>query len=120
MQIAINGEIFKLIEYECSPVFIEVGDKTQTMDGTTHVEKRKIKRVISATTIDLLRKDAYRLLQLLRNTYLTITYQDPITNSKETRVFTLENNPSFKVKFWKGGREYYEGVQLEFIEKGAE
>lgn len=120
MQITINGETFGLLEYDCSPLFVEMGDRVETLDGTTHVEHRKIKRVVSVRTADLTRSDAYRLMQVLKETYQTITYQDTMSNSAETRIFLLNNSPQFKVRFWKNGREYYEGVQLEFIEKGAE
>lgn len=120
MQITINNEIFKLVEYDCSPIFVEVGDKVETLDGSTHVERRKIKRAVSVKTIDLIRSDAYRLMQLLKEPYQTVTYEDSISNTEEKRIFLLNNSPQFKAKFWKNGREYYAGTQLEFIEKGAE
>lgn len=120
MKIKINGEEFKLTAYDCSPVFVELGDKVETIDGTTHIENRKIKRSLSVKTIDLIRTDAYRLMQKLKNPYQTITYQDTISNTEETRIFILENSPSFTVKLWKNSNEYYAGTQLEFIEKGAE
>lgn len=120
MQITINNEMFKLLSYECSPVLVELGDRTETMDGTTHIENRKIKRRISATTADLLREDAYRLMQVLNNGYLNVTYQDTMLNAEDTRIFILENNPQFVMKHWRSGREYYNGVSLELIEKRAE
>lgn len=120
MQITINGETFKLLSYECSLNLIEIGDRTETMDGTTHIENRKIKRHISATTADLLREDAYRLMQALNNAYLTVTYQDTMLNTEDTRIFILNNNPQFAMKHWKNGREYYSGIALELIEKRAE
>lgn len=120
MQIAINGEIFDLLEYDCSPLFVEVGDKVETLNGTTHVERRKIKRVVNVKTVDLIPANAYKLLQLLKEPYQTITYQDTMLNREETRIFLLNNSPQFTVRFWKDDREYYHGTQLEFIEKGAE
>lgn len=120
MQIAINGEIFDLLEYNCSPLFVEVGDKVETLDGNTHVERRKIKRAVTIKTIDLIPSDAYRLMQTLKEPYQTVTYEDSISNREETRIFLLNNSPQLAVRFWKNGREYYTGTQLEFIEKGAE
>lgn len=120
MQITINSETFDLLEYDCSPFFVETGDKVETLDGTTHVERRKIKRIISVKTVDLIRSDAYRLMQVLKGPYQTITYQDTMSNTEETRIFLLNNSPQFTVRFWKNGIEYYTGTKLEFIEKGAE
>jgi len=120
MQLTINNEIFNLLEYDCSPSFVEMGDKVETLDGVTHVEQRKIKRKITAKTVDLIPSDAYRLMQVLRGPYQSVTYQDTMLNRKETRIFLLNNSPQFTVRFWKNGREYYHGPQLEFIEKGAE
>lgn len=120
MKIIINNKTFNLLEYDCSPFFVEAGDKVETLDGTTHMERRKIKRMITVKTVDLIPSDAYRLTQVLKEPYQTITYQDTMLNRVETRIFLLNNSPQFTVRFWKNGREYYNGVQLEFIEKGAE
>lgn len=120
MQITIDEEVFKLVSYGCTPVIVEVGDRTETLDGTIHIENRKIKRQINATTADLLREDTFRLMKALKKAYLTITYEDVISNTLETRTFILNNNPQFTAKFWKHGREYYSGVSLELLEKGAE
>lgn len=120
MQLIINNETFNLLEYDCSPVFVESGDRVETLDGITHVEHRKIKRKITAKTVDLIPSDAYRLMQVLRGAYQSVTYQDTMLNREETRIFLLNNSPQFTVRFWKNGREYYHGVQLEFLEKGAE
>lgn len=120
MQLTINNEIFNLLEYDCSPSFVEMGDKVETLDGTTHVEQRKFKRKITAKTVDLTPYDAYRLMQVLRGPYQSVTYRDTMLNTEETRIFLLNNSPQFTVRFWKNGREYYHGPQLEFIEKGAE
>lgn len=120
MQLTINNEVFDLLKYDCSPFFVETGDRVETLDGNTHAERRKIKRKINVTTVDLIPTDAYRLMEVLRETYQTVTYQDTILNIVETRIFLLNNNPQFTVRFWKNGREYYHGIQLEFIEKGAE
>lgn len=120
MQLIINNEVFDLLEYDCSPLFVEIGDRVETLDGTTHVEHRKIKRKITAKTVDLIPSDAYRLMQALRGSYQTVTYQDTMLNAQETRIFLLNNSPQFSVRFWKNGREYYHGTQLEFLEKGAE
>ena len=120
MKITINNEIFNLLEYDCSPFFVEAGDKVETLDGTTHVERRKIKRMISVKTVDLIPSDAYRLMQVLKGSYQSVTYQDTMLKREETRIFLLNNSPQFTVRFWKNNREYYHGIQLEFIEKGAE
>lgn len=120
MQLTINNEIFNLLKYDCSPFFVESGDKVETLDGVTHVERRKIKRRISASTVDLIPDDASALMQILREPYQTITYYDTMLKRAETRIFLLDNSPQFTVRFWKNGREYYHGPQLEFIEKGAE
>ena len=120
MQIIINNETFNLLEYDCSPFFVDAGDRVETLDGTTHVERRKIKREVKAKTVDLIPADAYRLMQVLKEPYQTIAYQDTLSNTEETRIFLLNNSPQFKVRFWKNNREYYHGIQLEFIEKGAE
>lgn len=120
MQLIINNETFNLLEYDCSPLFVETGDRVETLDGTTHIEQRKIKRKITAKTVDLIPSDAYRLMQVLRGTYQTVTYQDTMLNKEETKIFLLNNSPQFTVRFWKNDREYYHGIQLEFIEKGAE
>ena len=104
MQLIINNETFNLLEYDCSPSFAEVGDRVETLDGTTHVERRKIKRMISVKTVDLIPCDAYRLMQVLRGTYQTVTYQDTMLNREETRIFLLNNSPQFSVRFWKNGR----------------
>lgn len=120
MQLTINNEVFDLLNYDCSPFFVETGDRVETLDGNTHAERRKIKRKITVKTVDLIPSDAYRLMEVLRETYQTVTYQDTMLNRKETRIFLLNNSPQFTVRFWKNGREYYHGIQLEFIEKGAE
>jgi len=120
MKIKINDEEFKLTAYDCSPVFIEFGDKVETIDGATHIESRKIKRSLSVKTIDLIQTDAYRLMKELQKPYQTITYQDTMSNTEETRIFILENSPPFTVKLWKNANKFYAGTQLEFIEKGAE
>lgn len=120
MRIVINNEEIKLIKYQCTPTLIEVGDSVMTLDGVNHVEGRKIKRNIDATTIDLIRVDAYRLLNVLKNTYVTVLYQDPLTDKEETRIFILQNNPELSMKMWKNGKEFYEGIKIELLEKGAE
>lgn len=120
MQIIINDETFDLLEYDCSPLFVDIGDRVETLDGTTHVERRKIKRSVSVKTVDLTRPNAYKLMQVLKETYQTVTYEDSISNKKETRIFILNNNPQLTVRFWKDGIEYYSSTQLDFIEKGAE
>lgn len=120
MQITINNETFNLLEYDCSPFFVNVGDRVETLDGTTHVERRKIKRSVTVKTVDLIRSDAYRLMQVLKEPYLMVTYEDSISNTRETRIFLVDNSPQLTVRFWKNGIEYYKGTQLEFIEKGAE
>lgn len=120
MKIIINNKTFNLLEYDCSPFFVEAGDKVETLDGTTHMERRKIKRMITVKTVDLIPSDAYRLTQVLKEPYQSVTYQDTMLNREETRIFLLNNSPQFTVRFWKNGREYYHGIQLEFIEKGAE
>ncbi len=120
MKITINNEIFNLLEYDCSPFFVDGGDRVETTDGTTHVDRRKIKRNVSVKTVDLIPSDAYKLAQILKDPYQTVTYQDTMTNTEETRIFLLNNSPQFTVRFWKNGREYYHGIQLEFLEKGAE
>jgi len=65
MQLTINNEVFDLLEYDCSPIFVDVGDKVETLDGVTHAERRKIKRKISVKTVDLIPSDAYRLMGVL-------------------------------------------------------
>ena len=120
MQITINNETFKLVEYECALSLVEIGDSVQTLDGVNHIEGRKLKRNISAKTSDLVKEDAYRLMNELRNTYLTVGYEDPLTKNIDIRVFILQNSPTFKAKLWRNGREYYEGIELDLLEKGAE
>lgn len=120
MQITINNEVFKLVEYECALSLVEIGDSVQTLDGVNHIESRKLKRNISAKTSDLVKEDAYRLVNELRNTYLSVEYEDPLTKSVMTKIFILQNNPTFKAKLWRNGREYYEGIELDLLEKGAE
>lgn len=120
VNITIENEVFNANQYECSPVLVETGDSTQTIDGVNHVEGRKIKRSIRATFIDMKRADLYRLLQVCLKTYLTVTYFDTISNMEETRIFILQNNPSSPMKIWKNHLQYYEGTVLELLEKGAE
>lgn len=120
MQIIINDETFNLLEYDCSPFFVDAGARVETLDGTTHVERRKIKRKITVKTVDLIPSDAYRLMQVLKEPYQSVTYMDSMSNREETRIFLLNNSPQLTVRFWKNNREYYHGIQLEFIEKGAE
>lgn len=122
MQITINNMIIKLTEYECSLLFVEVGNKTQTIDGVDHYEKKKLKRYITCKTKSLYRNDAFSLMQILKTQTLTVKYDDPDTNTEETRMFGLQNNPVFKKALWKStdSTQFYEGVQLELQEKGAE
>lgn len=122
MQISINGTVVKLKEYDCSPLFVTVGDSVQTIDGVDHIEAKKLKRYISATTIDLYADKASELMQILKTQNLTVTYDDSITNQEETRIFKLINSPPFKKKLWKNtyATKYYAGTQLELQEKGAE
>jgi len=99
-----------------------VGDEVQTIDGVDHIERKKLKRYIVATTTDLYRDKAFSLMQILKTQNFTVTYDDPISNTEETRVFKLQNNPTFKKKLWKStdGTQYYEALPLELQEKGAE
>ena len=122
MQISINGTVIKLTEYDCSPLFVTVGDTVQTIDGVDHVEAKKLKRHISATTTDLYADKASELMQILKTQNLTLKYDDSITNQEETRIFKLVNSPSLKKKLWKStySTKYYAGTQLELQEKGAE
>lgn len=122
MQISINGTEIKLLEYDCSILFVKVGDEVQTIDGVDHVEKKKLKRYITARTTDLYRDKAFSLMQILKTQNLTVKYDDPISNTEETRIFKLKNDPKFKKKLWKSTEktQFYEGLQLELQEKGAE
>lgn len=120
MDITLNGEKFKLVKYSCSPKIVETGEGTTTLDGVTHVEGRKIKRSIAATTCDLLPHDAMRLLEVLRNTYVMVTYQDTLLGKEDTRVFVVDAIPDIEVKMWRNGKQYYAGAKLTLVEKGAE
>jgi hypothetical protein len=119
VEIIINGETFKAKAYDCHLVTVEIGDKTQTLDGADHVEGRKLKRYITAGFTDISRTEASRLLQAVySNRYLTVTYNDTYTNSVKTGTFILQNDPSMPVKIWRN-LKYFEGTVIELKEKGA-
>lgn len=120
INITINNEEFKPNNYECSPLLVETGDRTRTLDGIDHVEGIKIKRSIKVTFIDIKKNELYRLLQACLKSPLTVTYFDSISNQVETRIFLLQNNPSAVMKIWKNHLQYYEGTTVELLEKGAE
>lgn len=120
MELTINGKKFKLVKYSCAPQLVETGETTTTLDGVTHIEGRKIKRYIDATTCDLIPPEAARLLEVLRNPYVTVIYQDPLTGQEESRVFVVDRLPSLEIKMWSNGRKYYAGAQIGLMEKGAE
>lgn len=120
IEVILNNETFKINakNYECSPLFEEIGDTVITQDGTEHVENGVLKRVLNIEFTDMKRADMYRLMQCL-NQVMKVTYFDTISNQTETRVFVLQNSPSAKMKIWKGKLEYYQGTTLELKEKGA-
>lgn len=120
ISITINNEIFNTDEYDCSPVFVDGGDKVRTLDGVDHIEGRKIKRHITATFSDMKRADMYRLIRACLGAYITVKYFDSITNQEETRIFILQNNPSAPMKIWKSHLQYYNGTTVELLERGAE
>lgn len=119
VDITINNETFTANKYECSPVLVEIGDRTRTLDGTDHVEGIKLKRNIKATFIDVKRDNLYRLVQSCLQMPITATYFDSINNQTETRKFLLQNNPSIQMKIWKKGLQFYDAVQIDLLEKEA-
>jgi len=122
MQISLNDTVIKLVDFDCSLIFVKVGDEVQTIDGVDHFEKKKLKRYITAKTKTLYRQEAFDILQILKTQSFEVLYDDPESNTEESRVFSLQNNPSLKKAMWKStdGTQFYEGIQLELQEKGAE
>ena len=120
VNITINGEIFTANEYNCYLASVAIGDKTQTRDGTDHVESIKKKRCISAKLSDVKRADGTRLIKALYSSaYLTVTYFDTYDDKEETRVFILQNDPTAPMKIWKSNLQYYDSISIELKEKGA-
>jgi hypothetical protein len=120
ISITISGEVFKAKEYNCCLSSVSIGDKTQTRDGTDHIETRRLKRSISMKLSDVKRADGKRLLHALYSTeYLQVTYFDPYDDIEETRTFILQNDPAMQMKIWKKNLQYYDGIAVELKEKGA-
>ena len=119
INITINDQVFKADEYECSPLLIDTGNRVRTLDGVDHVENRKVKRQVKAAFTDMKRTDLHRLISACSGAYLTVTYFDTIHNQEETRIFILQNNPSIPMKIWKSHMQYYTGIMIELLEKGA-
>lgn len=120
MDITLNNEKFKLVTYACSPKILETGDETTTLDGVTHVDGRKIKRNIDLTTCDLTPSEAARLFSVLKNPYVTATYQDTLLAREETRIFVIQNISAIEMKMWSNGKKYFSGAKISLLEKGAE
>lgn len=119
VEIIISNQSFKANTYDCRLLSVETGDKVQTLDGTDHVQGRKLKRYISAGFTDLPKTEAYRLLQAVYlDRYLTVTYYDTYTNTTKTGAFILQNDPSVPVKFWRS-KQIFEGTKVELKEREA-
>jgi hypothetical protein len=118
--ITIEAETFYVNDenYECSPIFEEVGDKVPTLDGTDHIESSIVKRYIKVTFLSMKRDDHKRLMNVLKKV-VSISYFDTKSDQLETRTFILQNNPVFSPDIWGNGSDYYKGFTLEFKEKGA-
>lgn len=120
MQITIENETFNLMSYDCSLLFVETGDRTQTLNGVDHIERGKVKRHIKAFTSDLYPEQASILYGLLKNRIVTVTYIDTPTNTEQTRIFIMQEDLLASKKMWKNINKFYSGMSLDLLEKGAE
>jgi hypothetical protein len=120
VEIVINGEKFNAETYDCHPTSANVGDKVQTQDGVNHVESQLIKLYIKASFPDFSKEETARFLQVIYSSvYPSIEFMNPFSNRRETKLFILQNNPSIPVVLWRGNLQYYKGIEIELLEKGA-